>query len=163
MQKALIAASRTSLLSYFGGRTGNSAAAVSVQLQSPGSRVRMATKAGEQVEKAAGDDPKVEVDENDEDNIAGSSHPQTRKAYRFRTTHTLTCRIILPSGFKTLSLRSISSFISRALQVYIVCCVLDLSQYHGTRKYFDFCFVIIKHCLVLHICSKVHSRQLIHD
>jgi hypothetical protein len=42
----------------------------------------MATKAGEQVEKAAGDDPKVEVDENDEENIAGGSHPQTRKAYR---------------------------------------------------------------------------------
>lgn len=100
MQKALIAASRTSLLCHFGGRTGNSAAAVSVQLQSPGSRVRMATKAGEQVEKAAGDDLKVEVDENDEDNIAGGSHPQTRKAYRF--PHHTDSNLLhhLPSGFK---------------------------------------------------------------
>ena len=84
MQKALVAASRTSLLGHFGGRYGG-AAVVSVKLQDgPGSRVvwkgDMVTKAGEQVEQA-GEDPKVEVSSSDEEN--DKMHPHTRKAYRF--------------------------------------------------------------------------------
>jgi hypothetical protein len=81
MQKALLAASRTSFFGHFGG--GAAGAVVSVRLQNAESRVGwkdMATKAGEQVERA-GDDPKVEVSSNDEEK-EGRMHPHTRKAYR---------------------------------------------------------------------------------
>lgn len=84
MQKALLAASRTSLFFRFRGKYGD-AAAVSVKLQSnvrAGSRVawkgNMVTRAGQQVEQAAGEDPKVEIDSEEEDEIASGSHPHTQ-------------------------------------------------------------------------------------
>jgi hypothetical protein len=42
----------------------------------------MVTRAGQQVEQAVGQDPKLEVDSEDENEVASASHAQTRKAYR---------------------------------------------------------------------------------
>jgi hypothetical protein len=86
MQRALFAVSRTSLFSHCGGRFVGSGVPVSVKVHELPSGVatrgkNMATKAGQQVEEAAGEDPKVDASSMDEEHES-QMHPHTRKAYR---------------------------------------------------------------------------------